>query len=105
MRRRLAANVGFNSIEFGDLAQRFRRDRRIGCLRDLVELAPCMAPTCRENDVSVLGELLEAGISIDMEHAFEVRKMRNRPLGLAIRRKQINCRPWLRSTPGGCSRA
>jgi hypothetical protein len=33
-----------------------------------------LAPTCCKNDVFVLGELLEAGISIDMQDAFEVRK-------------------------------
>jgi len=41
VRRRLTANVGFNSIKFGDLVQRLRRDRRIGCLRDLVARRTC----------------------------------------------------------------
>src|SRR5450631_2090744 len=61
--RRLAANVGFNGIEFGDPAECFGRDRRVGCLRHLVELAPCMTPACGEHDVALACQGFEAGIA------------------------------------------
>ena len=97
--RRLTAYVGFYGIEFGDLAQRLGRDRRVCCLRDLVELAPCMAPTCGEHDVALARQGFEAGIAVDMEHALEVLQMGSWTLSSAVWREHKDCRRRLRPTP------
>ena len=96
---RLTANFGLDGTEFGDPAQGLSRNRRSRRFDNFVKFAPRVAPTCGKNNVLLFGELLEASIAVDMKNAFEVRKMCNRPLGLAIRRKQID-RGWrFRPTP------
>ena len=62
--RRLTANVGFNGVKIGDPTERFGRDRRVGCLRYLVELASCMTPACGEHDVALACQRVEAGIAV-----------------------------------------
>jgi hypothetical protein len=106
MGRRLSTHTCFDGIELADPAQRLSRYGRTGRLGDFVKFASCVTPTGGENNVFVAGELLEAGIAIDMQDAFEAREMRCRTLGLAVRRKQID-RPAGGSGPphDRCSRA
>lgn len=46
----LASDRCLDRIELGDAPQRFGRDRRVGGLLHLIELAPCMGPARRELD-------------------------------------------------------
>lgn len=48
MRRRLTTHLRFDSIEAGDATQGLVRDGRVLGLRNLVELAPGVRPTCGE---------------------------------------------------------
>ena len=53
IRRRLASNCGFNRIKLADPAQGFLGKRRIGRLRDLIELAPRVRPTRSKDDIAL----------------------------------------------------
>ena len=99
IRRLLASNCGFDRIKFADPAQGFLGKRRIGRLRDLIELAPRMRPARSKDDIALDGQPLEAGVAVDVENALEVLKMRHRALGLSVRREQIDSRRRLRSRP------
>src|SRR6185503_12227261 len=94
----LAADDRLNPIELGNAPQGLGRDGRAGRLMDLVELAPRMGPTGREPDVCA--ELLEAGISVDLHHAFELDQMGHGTLGLAIGAIEIDRSRRVWSAPG-----
>jgi len=100
MGRRLPPHSRLNGIEIADPAQGFRRHGRTGALSDFVKLASRVCPTGREHDVAIAGQMLEARIAVDMQDTFEVRKVRYRAFGLAVRCEQIDrCRRF-RSAPG-----
>ena len=99
MGRRPPAHTGFDGVEIGDPAQGLSRHARTGRLDDFVKFASCMAPTSGENDILIFGKLLEPGIAVDMQDAFEIREMRDRPFSLTVRCKQIDRRRRFRSAP------
>ena len=64
--RRPPAHARLNGIEFADPAKRLGRHGRVRRLGNIIELAPRVGPTRSENDIVSVGELLEAGIAIDI---------------------------------------
>ena len=79
MCRRLSAYPRLDGIEAGDPTQGLMGQRRVLGLGDVIELAPGMCPTGRQNDVATGGQTLEPGIAIDVQHALEVLQMRGGP--------------------------
>ena len=95
----MTARPGFERLVAWLCAGGFLGKRRIGRLRDLIELAPRMRPARSKDDIALDGQPLEAGVAVDVENALEVLKMRHRALGLSVRREQIDSRRRLRSRP------
>jgi len=96
----LAADGCLNGIEFDDAPERFGRDGRAGGLVHLIELATRMGPTCRELNVAAVTQPLEAGIAVNLNDAFESRKMSSRTLGSAVRTVEVDGRRRIGSIPG-----
>jgi hypothetical protein len=58
-----------------------------------------VAPACGENNTFLVRQLLEAGVTGDVQNAFEGCQVRGRTHGLAIRLEQIGCSRRLASSP------
>src|SRR5215472_502671 len=99
MARRLTADLLLDRVKLADTAQGLCRQGRAGRLLDFVKLASRMRPTCGKNDVTVRGQLLEAGIAIDVQKALEVFEVSRRPFGFAIGREHVDRRRRCRSSP------
>ena len=59
-----------------------------------------MRPAERESDVAPFSQRAIAGIAVDLENALEAGEVRDRLLGLAVRRVDIGDRRRVRSAPG-----
>ncbi len=69
--RRLAADARLDGIELADPTQGFCCHGRRGGFGHIVELASRVAPTRRERDALLVGQLLEASVSVDMQDPLE----------------------------------
>jgi hypothetical protein len=84
--RRLAADLGFDHIQFADPAQCFDRQRRRPGLVDVMELASRMRPAGGFPNRAVVEQRDETGIGISLQNAFEIGEVRSWVDPLAIRR-------------------
>src|SRR5580704_8020265 len=96
---RLAPDILLNGVKLTNPPQRLRRQRRAGCLFNLIELASGMRPTCRENNISADRQPLKAGIAINVEDALEPTEVRSWSLCFAIWREDIDRCRRRRATP------
>jgi hypothetical protein len=67
---------------------------------ELIESASGVRPAGGEGDVTLLGERLEAGVAVDLQHALEVLEMSGRPLRLAVGAVEVNGCRRIRPGPG-----
>ncbi len=87
MIRRPAADGRLDPIQLAYLRQGLRRDRRLGTVVDVEDLAPGVRPTADLDDPLTI-ELVEAGIGVGLQEAREAGQVRRRPFALAVRRKE-----------------
>src|SRR5215467_413447 len=73
--RGASTDLSFDSVQFADAHQRFRRDRRVAPYVNLIELPPHMRPAEGERhrvaEALHTGQLLVHGVAIDLQHAGE----------------------------------
>ena len=105
-----AADLVLDPVEGGDARQRLGWRSAPGRLGQLVEVPTHVAPAEGKPHVALLGQHLVAAVAVDLQDAVEAGEMRDRPLGLAIRRvdvgdaRRIACRPTV-GRPGHRRRA
>src|SRR3954452_8405949 len=88
--RAAATDVRLDFIECIDARQCLAGNGpRAGC-GEFIETAAHMCPAERQFDVTALGHHTIAGISVDLQDSLEAGQMRNRPLGLAIWRVDVD---------------
>lgn len=97
--RCFSTDVRLDGVKVGDTLECLFSNGRTSGLRDIVKLAPRVRPAGCEGHTGPSGDLFKPGISIDMENAFEVLKMRDGMLGLAVRREQEHGGWRIRTTP------
>ena len=81
---RLAADLGLDRVEPGDLGECLSGERRLGRRVEFVEPSPAMRPTENQLDRAALHQGGEPGVAIDLQLAVEAREMFGGMLALAI---------------------
>jgi len=97
--RGFSADIRLDGVEVGDALERLFSNGRTGGLGDVVELPPRVRPASCEGHTGPCGDLVKPGISIDMEHAFEVLEVGDGTFGLAVRCEQEDGGWRLRTAP------
>ena len=94
-----ATDFLFDCIESDDALKRFVGDRRGTGGGELVKAAANVGPAEGELHVTTLCEDPVAAIAVNLENALEAGEMTNRPLGLAIRRIDVDNARWIGAAP------
>src|SRR5271166_4957424 len=99
---RLAADLGLDRVEPGDLSQRLSGERRLGRRVELVEASPAMRPTENQLDraAAALRQSGEPRVAIDMQLAVEACEMFGGMLALAVLTVDVGGGRMPRCIPG-----
>src|SRR6202030_475396 len=98
----LAADLGLDRVEPGDLSECLGGERRLGRRVELVEAPPAMPPTENQLDraVPALRQSGEPSVAIDLQLAVEAREMIGGMLALTILTVDVGGGRMSRTFPG-----